>query len=178
MRQADVKCACSQLTVQAPVNAMQGRRGVAGSHERGQSPHQAGEQRESCGQQSLIRVLPRLHRPSPPDSRPSAGVALSWVQHLSPRAQPRPLMPWLARGVGETPPSHPLQGVLTRPLLPTVTNCSDCALGGATARNKPRPALLASQNPLTRGKRRKTNSQHQAAFKITLRNGLKIDPNT
>lgn len=87
-------------------------------------------------------------------------------------------MPWLARGGGGRHPITPSAGGPHRAPPPTITNCSDCALGRATARNKPRPALLASQNPLTWEKRRKTNSQHEAAFKITLRNGLKIDPNT
>lgn len=81
----------------------EGRRGVTGSHERGQSPHQAGEQRESCGQQSLIRVPAKAPSSLTPRLSSKSRVALSWSQHLSPRAQPRPLMPWLARSVGETP---------------------------------------------------------------------------
>ena len=178
VRGADVKCRDFQLAVQAPVNAVQGRRVAAGSQERGHTPHQAREQWESCGQQSLIRVPVK----APPSLTPRLS-SKSWGWPLLGSASvPQGIAPptdALAgqRWWGETPHHTLCRGSSQGP-TPTVTNCSDCALGRATARNKPRPALLASQNPLTWEKRRKTNSQHEAAFKITLRNGLKIDPNT
>lgn len=42
----------------------------------------------------------------------------------------------------------------------------------------PWPNLRGQSKSTRLGKRRKTNSQHQAVLKITLQNGLKIDPNT
>lgn len=96
VRGADVKCRDSQLEVQAPVNAVQGRRVVAGSQERGHTPHQAREQQESCGQQSLIRV---------PVKAPS-----SLTRRLSSKSWGWPLLGSTSVPQGIAPPTDALAG--------------------------------------------------------------------
>ena len=73
VRQADVKCTHSQLEVQAPMNAVRGGGGSLGVTSVARALIRPGNSGRAADSSHSSGFLPRLHRPSPPDSRPSPG---------------------------------------------------------------------------------------------------------
>ena len=136
VRQADVKCTHSQLAVQAPMNTVRGGRGSLGVTSMARALIRPGNSGRAADSSHSSGFLPRLHRPSPPDSRPSPGGPLLGSASV-PQGTAPPTDALAGQKCGGNTPSHPLQGVLARPLLPTVTNCSDCALGRALPETNP-----------------------------------------
>ena len=105
-------------------------------------------------------------------------VALSWAQHLSPRAQPRPLMPWLARSVGETPHHTLCRGSLQGPCSPQLPTAQTVLWAGHSQKQTPpspagqskpthlgktsenqQPTLGSIQNHATKWSRNRSNTQ-------------------
>lgn len=78
-------------------------------------------------------------------------VALSWAQHLSPRAQPRPLMPWLARSVGETPHHTLCRGSLQGPCSPQLPTAQTVLWAGHSQKQTP-PSPAGQSKPTHLGK--------------------------
>lgn len=136
VRQADVKCTRSQLAVQAPVNAVRGGGGSLGVTSVARALIRPGNSGRAADSSHSSGFLPRLHRSSPPDSRPSPGGPLLGSASV-PQGTAPPTDALAGQKCGGNTPSHPLQGVLSRPPLPTVTNCSDCALGRAQPETNP-----------------------------------------
>ena len=138
VRGADVKCRDFQLAVQAPVNAVQGRRVAAGSQECSHTPHQAREQWESCGQQSLIRVPVKAPSSLTPRLSPKSWgwPLLGSTSVPQGTAPPTDALAGQRWGGGDTP-SHPLQGVLTGPHPPPLPTAQTVLWAGPQPETNP-----------------------------------------